>query len=172
MIAGPGTVGPISPSDKLYLPKTMAWKVLQDAICKSCFTNDVSCGKTSTSNPDRPMILYFNESRQWIMDMGEDAPGAPLNNEMVAGFECGFCVDLLSEEIGNRRVFTRFMRKLWKDWDARVVDRLTSLRRSATLQKMKSEKFTSRPGPVKGAKMIRDVDTALKLVKESREWGR
>ncbi len=161
MIRGRESFSPVSPSDPLRTEKTYAWWVLKDAICKSCFANRLDLGKVVAHSPEMPMLQYFTESRQWIVDSGEHLP-----------FEFGFCANLLSAEIGSRDILTRYIRELWNDWDKRVVAHLMSMRRKAEGERRKSVKAGTKRGPVKGAKMIRDVDAALRVVKESKKWGR
>ena len=170
MILGPNSNHPVASSDPLYMEKMWAWKILQDAVCKSCLTNDFISNKVKSGIE---AIKYLAETRDWIMAMGTNMVGDALPCDMKAGFECGFCVDLLGFDI---KTFQKFMRGLWDERDEKILDRLTMVankersKRNASLKLKRGYKPPK--GPVASLKNIKSIERARESVYRSRKWGR
>ena len=169
MIMGPKSKPPISPSDPLYTEKLWAWKILQDAVCKSCLTNDLMSNKVLGSIE---AIKYMTESRGWIMDMGLNMVGDPLADDMVAGFECGFCVELLGFRI---ETFKEFIAGAWRERNTNIVDALKrrlaveESRRASFVEMKKKSKV--KQGRIAGKENSKAITDALRMVAASRKWS-
>ena len=160
---GPKSKPPISTSDPLYTEKLWTWSILQDAVCKSCLTNDLMANKVLGSIE---AIRGMTESRGWIMDMGTNMVGDALPGDMVAGFECGFCVELLGF---RTKTFREFMTGVWKERNINIVDKLKH--RLAT-EKSRTANRTNNHGRVAGKEYTKAITDALSMVSASRKWGR
>ena len=171
MIYGPNVRPPISPGDPLRIPKLVAWRVLQDAVCKSCLTNDLQGNRVAGS---KEMIGYLGESREWIMAMGENPVTTKIAGGKQAGFECGFCLDILELD---RDAFVKYMRRLWDERDDKIMAKLKekhNYHKSKSEESKRSKMRGGRPrGPqYTGGDTMKNIKRAKNAVWRSKKWGR
>jgi hypothetical protein len=140
-------------------------RLLEDAVAKSCLTNDLDSGGIVLSPS---MIEYFSEARDWLMRMDDTPPWTKLRDGSRARFGAGFCLHIAGID---RALFISSIRTRWEACDDAIHKALVGqLAEEHRAVKQSADRPGKRGPKTRRESKISSIETAIECIVRSKKW--